>query len=104
MNLYHIDDGETWKITGNTKEEALRLAWKIDIDEEHRLSSEDLIEMDDNEVLKVFLPDFHPLDLTSDEYPHIPTKDEKENWFCTATVGEWLKDTEAGVLICSSVY
>ena len=104
MKLYHIDDGETWKITGDTREEALRLAWKIDIDEEHRLNPGDLVEMDDDEVLKVFLPDFHPLDLNADEYPHTPIKDKKENWFCTATVGEWVENAQPGMLICSSLY
>lgn len=104
MKLYIIDDGYNWWVTGESADEALRLAWKMDIDEEKILTADDLVVMDPDEEFRIFLPDFHPSDLDADEYPNKPEKDDKDRWFCTATVGEWIEGKRAGDVIASDVF
>ena len=76
----------------------------MDIDYYEELTAADLIVFPDDEVHTVFLPDFHPLDLNADEYPTTPIQDEKERWFCVATVEAWLAVAQIGDLISSSIF
>lgn len=104
-HLYRIDDGETWDVVGTSPEQALSLARStMDIDYYEELTAADLVIFSEDEVHRVFLPDFHPLDLDADEYPITPTQDKKGRWFCVATVGQWLKNARPGELISSSIF
>jgi len=104
LKLFHIYDGEDWWIAHLSAEEVLAYAWQIDVDEEKTLKADDVETVDGGISFRVFLPDFHPSDLDADEYPKKPCKDEKDRWFCCATVDEWLATCEPGSLVASSIY
>lgn len=98
LGVFEIEDGETHWLVATSIEDTKQIMVKeycADVE-----NIEYIKQVPNDMIMTVYLPD----EFEEDLLPTKPYQDDEGDWYCKATVAEWLTVIKHGWLVASTVY